>query len=185
MSVSGDSTLIAPELRDEALLEQATKLGVRLHAKGLVVATAESCTGGWIAKTFTDVSGSSAWFNGGIVSYSNEAKKNLLGVTSQMLRDHGAVSPVVVSQMACGALDALKVQCAVSVSGVAGPGGGTKAKPVGLVWIGVAVRGGVISSRPATFTLVREHHFDGSRDAVRRATVAAAIELVAEALELS
>ncbi|MFK8030312.1 MAG: CinA family protein [Gammaproteobacteria bacterium] len=177
-----DSAFTNSALSDDALQEQASRLGALLLNKRLSVATAESCTGGWIAKTFTDVSGSSAWFYGGIVSYSNEAKQNLLGVTGDTLADHGAVSSEVVSQMALGALDALGAQCAVSVSGVAGPGGGTAAKPVGLVWIGVAVKGGVASSVDTT-SLARKHHFDGSRDLVRRATVVAAIELIAEVLE--
>ena len=121
----------AHEHSDHALQELAATLGTRLAQLGLTVATAESCTGGWIAKTFTDVAGSSAWFNGGVVSYSNDAKGALLGVQKTTLKSHGAVSQAVVQQMAQGALKALDADCAVSVSGVAGPGGGSVAKPVG------------------------------------------------------
>ncbi len=179
------------EVQADDLHDQAARLGAQLAARGLKVATAESCTGGWIAKTFTDVAGSSAWFNGGIVSYSNDAKHDLLGVQKETLAVHGAVSEAVVLDMACGALNALDVDCAVSVSGVAGPGGGSPAKPVGLVWIAVARRSeaaipAVAEKKGASavpFSMARECHFKGDRDAVRRAAVAAAIQLVSQVLE--
>ncbi len=184
------------DLGDHALQLLATKLGTRLTTLGLTMATAESCTGGWIAKTFTDVAGSSVWFNGGVVSYSNDAKGALLGVQKATLKSHGAVSEAVVRQMAQGALEVVGADCAVSVSGVAGPGGGTPKKPVGLVWIAVAIRSEATSAQSSerasrstadssafAHCVAREYHFDGSRDAVRRAAVAAAIELVLQALE--
>ena len=187
---------IPQELSDQALQLRATTLGARLAELGLTMATAESCTGGWIAKTFTDVAGSSTWFTGGVVTYSNDAKGALLGVQKTTLKSHGAVSEAVVHQMAQGALEAVGADCAVSVSGVAGPGGGTPRKPVGLVWIAVAIRseatraqsseqasGGGADSSAFAHSVARECHFDGSRDAVRRAAVAAAIELVLQALE--
>ena len=186
-------------LTDEALRQQAAALGGKLRAAALSVATAESCTGGWIAKVFTDVAGSSAWFNGGVVTYSNEAKHRLLAVESDALRKHGAVSELVVRQMALGALDALGAHCAVSVSGVAGPDGGSPAKPVGLVWIGAAVRrnrpdssrsnapsaGGPQAGADAPIVHVKalEHHFKGSREVVRRASVAAAMQLLIQVLD--
>lgn len=186
---------------DSELQAQAALLGAELVDRGLTVATAESCTGGWIAKTFTDLAGSSDWFNGGVVTYSNEAKHHLLGVDMAVLDAHGAVSGPVVEQMATGALGAVGAHCAVSVSGVAGPGGGTRNKPVGTVWIAAAIRGdrdaapdavfghpGVSHERSAGVTgtvriKARAYRFDGSRDEIRRASVGAAIGLLRQVLD--
>jgi len=115
--------------------ELAIELGGLLESNGLSITTAESCTGGLIAAALTDVAGSSAWFNQGIVSYANSAKIGLLGVDESMLKEHGAVSEPVVCAMASGAKQAAKANIAVAVSGIAGPGGGTVDKPVGTVWI--------------------------------------------------
>ncbi len=186
----------SPEsLTDDQLQAHAAALGERLRDASLSVATAESCTGGWIAKTFTDVAGSSDWFDGGLVTYSDEAKQRLLGVTLSALEKHGAVSEPVVRQMALGALSAVGVDCAVSVSGVAGPGGGTPDKPVGMVWMAAAVRRkrspgpselAQESTAPETDgerVEARVHQFAGSRDDVRRATVVAAMELLTQVLD--
>jgi len=156
---------------DAELTVLAGRLGARLAASGRRIATAESCTGGWIAKTLTDVPGSSAWFGTGLVCYSNEAKITLLGVAASDLAEHGAVSEVVVRAMARGALERAPADVAVAVSGIAGPDGGTVAKPVGTVWIGWAWRtanGVQLDSR--------RHLFAGDRDAVRRQAVAAALD---------
>jgi nicotinamide-nucleotide amidase len=111
-------------------------LAARLLAKGQMLATAESCTGGMIAAACTDLAGSSAWFERGFVSYSNEAKTELLGVPAALIAEHGAVSEPVVRAMAQGALQHSRAQVAVAITGVAGPGGGSDSKPVGSVWCG-------------------------------------------------
>lgn len=110
-------------------------IGELLKKKNLTVSTAESCTGGSIAARLTSIAGSSEYFNGGIVAYSNEVKIELLGVSAQTLEKHGAVSEETVIEMVKGAMKALKTDCAVATSGIAGPGGGTPEKPVGTVWI--------------------------------------------------
>lgn len=137
-------------------------LARELKSRGLMMATAESCTGGLIAGACTDVSGSSDWFERGFVTYSNAAKTGLLGVPAELIEHHGAVSEPVVRAMATGALSRAPVQLAVAVTGVAGPTGGSADKPVGTVWFGWATPAG-------SFT---EHQrFGGDRAAVRAATV--------------
>jgi nicotinamide-nucleotide amidase len=158
-------------LGDVELTALAQRVGGRLAAAGLRISTAESCTGGWIAKTLTDVPGSSAWFGTGLVCYSNDAKITLLGVAASDLAEHGAVSESVVRAMARGALERAPADVAVAVSGIAGPDGGTAAKPVGTVWIGWAWRTGT-----GVQVAARAHLFAGDRDAVRRQAVAAALE---------
>lgn len=138
------------------------------------IATAESCTGGLIAGCLTAIPGSSAFFEGGVVTYSNDAKVSLLGVPSDAIADHGAVSDVVASAMAEGALAACGADVAISVTGIAGPGGGDKVKPVGLVYMALAQ-----TSRDA---LVKRYVFAGTRTDVRRAAVGAALELLLSAL---
>lgn len=123
------------------------ELGRLLNEKNLQLATAESCTGGGIAALITSVPGSSAYFKGGIVAYSNEAKINLLGVSADTLCLHGAVSEETVTEMARGAMKALNADCAVATSGIAGPGGGTPAKPVGTVWIAAACHDRIVTLR--------------------------------------
>jgi nicotinamide-nucleotide amidase len=145
----------------------AKQLATVLMEKGARVTTAESCTGGWIAKTLTDLPGSSAWFEYGFVSYGNNAKAQLLGVDPQLLEAEGAVSEAVVLAMAGGALAASGADYAIAVSGIAGPDGGTPAKPVGTVWIGWAGPAGRESER---------FLFEGDRDMVRRQTVSAALQ---------
>jgi len=134
--------------------------------------TAESCTGGWIAKSLTDVAGSSGWFAEGYVTYSNAAKQRDLRVTARALREHGAVSREVVRQMARGALERTGAHLAVAVSGVAGPDGGTPAKPVGMVWFCWGVRG---KGRSGGRLVAEVHRFTGNREAIRRKSVAVAL----------
>lgn len=146
----------------------ARELAQRLLARGEAMATAESCTGGLIAKRLTDLPGSSRWFERGIVSYSNAAKQELLGVPEATIAAHGAVSAATVLAMAEGLLARAPVQWTVSVSGIAGPDGGTPDKPVGTVWIGWAGAG----LAPAASRFV----FAGDREAVREQTVIAALQ---------
>jgi len=120
------------------LHQLSVAVGAALKAAGQWVTCAESCTGGWVAKAITDIAGSSAWFDRGFVTYSNAAKHDLLGVAESTLQEYGAVSEQVVREMAEGALHAAGADVAVSISGIAGPDGGTAAKPVGTVWFGFA-----------------------------------------------
>lgn len=155
----------------------AEALVSELGATGKAVATAESCTGGWIAKAITDVPGSSAVFAYGIVAYSNGAKESMLGVQNRTLEEDGAVSEAAVKEMAAGALRLSGADIAVAVSGVAGPDGGTQDKPVGTVWFAWAVRGA------AEETLVTDcRQFAGDRERVRELTVTHAIQGVLDEL---
>lgn len=138
------------------------------------LATAESCTGGLIAAACTDLAGSSDWFERGFISYSNEAKTELLGVDAALITREGAVSEAVVRAMAHGAVQHSRAQVAVAVTGVAGPSGGSREKPVGTVWFGWATPAGVVSE-------IR--HFDGDRAQVRAATVAHALLRLVRLLE--
>ena len=138
-----------------------------------VMATAESCTGGMIAAACTDLSGSSAWFERGFVTYSNEAKTELLGVAPALIIEHGAVSEAVARAMAQGAIERSRAQVAVAVTGVAGPTGGSAEKPVGTVWFGFATPGGVVTEL---------RRFEGDRVAVRAATVQHALLRLVEIL---
>ena len=151
-----------------ALSEQ---LVADLVAAGRTLATAESCTGGWIAKAITDVPGSSAVFGYGIVSYSNDAKSSLLGVGSATLDAHGAVSEATVREMAEGAVRRSGASIGVAVSGIAGPDGGSRDKPVGSVWFAWTIHGS-----DGLRTVAELQTFPGDRDAVRRATVMHALE---------
>jgi nicotinamide-nucleotide amidase len=140
------------------------------RAKRLTLATAESCTGGMVAAALTDIAGSSDVLERGLVSYSNQAKRELLAVPPGLIAQHGAVSAQVAEAMALGALQLAPVDLAVAVTGIAGPGGGTATKPVGLVWFGSGRRGGPIAT---------EHHvFAGDRAAVRLAATRRALELL-------
>jgi nicotinamide-nucleotide amidase len=161
----------AKGLADHAL---ARELGRLLGERGFRLATAESCTGGLVAAAITSVPGSSAWFERGFVTYSNDAKAELLGVSRSTLAAHGAVSEAVAREMAEGAVAHSHAQCALSVTGVAGPDGGTPDKPVGLVCFGWAFPG----EPPVTAT----KRFDGDRQAVREASVHAAMTGMVEIL---
>lgn len=162
----------------DAIRELAEALVTEFAALGKTVATAESCTGGWVAKAITDIPGSSAVFGYGVVSYANGAKESLLGVKSQTLEAHGSVSSEVVEEMAKGTLRLSGADIAVAISGVAGPTGGTDQKPVGYVWFGWAKREGnnvrVDSS---------SEQFSGDRELVREASVAHALQGVRERIQ--
>jgi nicotinamide-nucleotide amidase len=140
----------------------------------LFLATAESCTGGMIAAACTDLPGSSAWFDRGFVTYSNDAKTQMLGVDAALIAEHGAVSEPVARAMAFGAARHSKAQVAVAVTGVAGPTGGSTAKPVGTVWFGFSVRGQLLSEKQC---------FAGDRAAVRLATAAYAVQRLTQLLD--
>src|SRR5579859_1320840 len=156
---------------DHDLARLAARVGRHLLAGRRGVATAESCTGGWIAKALTDIAGSSQWFVEGFVTYGNESKVQRLGVPRFVLRTQGAVSEAAVRAMAAGALERTGAQLSVAVTGIAGPGGAVPGKPVGTVWLGWAERRGR-SIRVVT----KLKHFRGDREAVRRKTVRAALE---------
>lgn len=155
-------------------MNPCTELADRLRQQHWKLVTAESCTGGLIAATCTDLAGSSDWFERGFVTYSNAAKTESLGVPAELIERHGAVSEAVARAMADGALRHAPAQLSVAVTGVAGPGGGSVAKPVGTVWFGFARR------LPGPDTAIEVHsemqRFDGDRAAVRAATVAHALQ---------
>jgi len=153
---------------DQELFDAGEQLGELLAQDGRMIATAESCTGGWVAKALTDRAGSSSYVLGGLVTYSNEAKEALLGVTRKSLDEHGAVSEPVVREMVAGALAATGAQVAVAISGVAGPGGGSDEKPVGTVWFAWGCDPG------STEAVVQQ--FEGDRDQVRRQAVLFALQ---------
>ena len=153
---------------DVSLQALAAEVGRRLKSAGLLLAAAESCTGGWIAKALTDVAGSSAWFERGFITYSNESKVAMLGVRQSSVDAFGAVSEAVAREMAEGACHWSRAQMAVAVTGIAGPDGGSKEKPVGTVWIAWRRADGRVDAR--------EFHFPGDRESVRRHTVLAALE---------
>ncbi len=141
----------------------------------LTLAVAESCTGGWIAKVLTDLPGSSRWFERGFVTYSNTAKREMLGVAGQTLERYGAVSEETVREMACGALARSHGQIGVAVSGIAGPGGAVPGKPVGTVCFAWALEGGDV--------VTRTRYLEGDREAVRRESVRVALDGVLDVLE--
>ena len=148
---------------DPALFRAARGAESRCRSHGYTLVTAESCTGGWIAKCLTDIAGSSDWYRGGVVSYSNGLKTRLLGVDPHLLNTQGAVSEAAARAMAEGALERLGGDCALAVTGIAGPAGGSPEKPVGTVWIAWAHRD--------DGTFVQLFRFTGEREAVRRAAV--------------
>jgi nicotinamide-nucleotide amidase len=153
---------------DNALFELAEQLGDRLKARAYKIATAESCTGGWIAQIITEVPGSSSWFDRGFVTYSNNAKMQMLGVNPQTLTQYGAVSTEVAKQMVAGALANSEADWAVAVTGVAGPDGGSTEKPVGTVFIAWLNKGGI--------SRVQRLQLSGNRHEIRKQTVISAIE---------
>ena len=148
----------------------AQRLATLLKEREWFMATAESCTGGMVAAALTSLAGSSAWFKGSIVAYANDVKKALLDVPEAILREHGAVSQDTVRSMARGVCRRVGVQAGVSISGIAGPSGGTREKPVGTVCIGTFVEGGVMAQ---TF------YFGGDREAVRLQSVVMALDMLA------
>lgn len=155
---------------DNGLQRLATRVGAHLLDSERRLVTAESCTGGWIGKVLTDIPGSSGWYLGGVISYSNTLKQAVLGVLPSTLHKHGAVSEAAAQEMAIGALEALGGHIAVAVTGIAGPDGAQPDKPVGTVWFGWAWHlGDEIETR------VAQEHFCGDREAVRRQTIARAL----------
>ena len=146
----------------------AETLGAELLRRKWTLATAESCTGGWAAKVVTQVSGSSQWFDRGFITYSNIAKQEMLGVSTETLEQHGAVSEATVREMAAGALRHSHAQVALAISGIAGPGGGTLQKPVGMVCFAWATIDGAVAAVT--------HHFEGNRDSIRHQAVQTALE---------
>lgn len=154
-------------MADAQLYGLAEQVGKELAARGLMLATAESCTGGWVSEAVTMVPGSSDWFERGFVTYTYISKREMLGVKSETLGRHGAVSEPTVREMAAGALARSHAQVAVAVSGTAGPGGGTPDKPVGTVCFAWVALDGVLASET--------RHFAGDREAVRRQSVVHAL----------
>ncbi len=155
-------------MNDQELQQLSAAIGERLKAKEATVSCAESCTGGWIAKVFTDIGGSAAWFEYGFVTYSDSAKQELVGVSAASLAQYGAVSEAVVREMAQGARRVAQADYAVSVSGIAGPDGGSAEKLVGTVWFGFAVPDGRV--------VAKSQLFQGDREEVRRQSVAFALQ---------
>lgn len=150
------------------IAQKSIELGRVLQAKNWSMAAAESCTGGWLAKSVTDVAGSSAWFDRGFVTYSNLSKQEMLGVLRETLQQYGAVSEATVREMALGALRHSQADCSVAISGIAGPGGATTEKPVGLVWLAWGLRDGMVQAH--------SFHFAGDRESVRAQAVLAGME---------
>jgi nicotinamide-nucleotide amidase len=144
-----------------------TQLHQLLIKNKLIVSTAESCTGGWVAKVLTDIAGSSASFERGFVTYSNDSKQDMLGVKAQTLQKYGAVSEQTVMEMAQGALKNSRASLSMAVSGIAGPSGGSEEKPVGTVWFAW--------SKEGQTTITQVHHFAGERESVRLQSVKQAI----------
>ncbi|MGB6976338.1 MAG: nicotinamide-nucleotide amidase [Gammaproteobacteria bacterium] len=157
---------------DQELYELAEAVGKQLQARQWLLATAESCTGGWIATAITSIAGSSQWFERGFVTYSDLAKEQMLGVRTETLAAHGAVSQQVVREMAEGALRHSRAEISVAVTGIAGPTGGTIEKPVGLVWFGWTGR--------YLATQTDAQHFHGNRQEIRRQAVVFALTRILE-----
>jgi PncC family amidohydrolase len=156
---------------DDRLVALAQRLSDTCLARGLTVATAESCTGGLVAHAITEIAGSSAYFRGAFVTYANDVKRDQLGVAQELLDAHGAVSAQVARAMAEGARARLGADVAVSITGIAGPGGGSPEKPVGLTYVGVADDAGVD---------VRRHLWTGDRSANKQDSAVSALELLLE-----
>ena len=157
--------------------ELVQRIAERLAARGALLATAESCTGGWAAQVLTALAGSSSWFERGFVTYSNAAKEEMLGVRPETLARHGAVSEEAAREMALGALSRSRAGVAFAITGIAGPSGGSAAKPVGTICLAWALRGGAPRSET--------RHFAGDREAVRRQAVERALAGVLELLDES
>jgi nicotinamide-nucleotide amidase len=152
---------------DEELHQLAAELGEKLCARGWMLATAESCTGGWVGQLITSLPGSSQWYERGFITYANAAKIEMLGVPAETIDEHGAVSETTAAAMAAGALRNSHAQATLAISGIAGPGGGTPQKPVGLVCYGWALADGTVMSSTC--------RLDGDREEIRSRAVAAAL----------
>ena len=167
-------TATAGNAESASVVEGVRRLANRAMARGLRLATAESCTGGLLSKAITDLPGASACYSGGLIAYSNDIKVRPLGVDPVALERHGAVSRIVALQMAFGACRSFSADLAMSVTGIAGPGGGTQVKPVGTVWLAVALSTGT--------GIARQELFDGDRATVRESSVATVLHM---ALQIS
>jgi nicotinamide-nucleotide amidase len=163
------------QLAERALFELAEQVGKELRTRAMMLATAESCTGGWIGEAVTAVPGSSLWFDRGFITYTNEAKQEMLGVSAATLEQHGAVSEPIVREMVSGALQHSRAQVALAISGIAGPGGGTPDKPVGTVWFAWGFANGAVTSE--------QRHFSGDRREVRRQAVEHGLQGLLERLK--
>lgn len=159
---------------DQTLQVLAQEVGAALAGRGCWLVSADSCTGGWIGQAVTSLAGSSAWYDRGYITYSNQAKQQMLGVQAITLAQHGAVSEQTAQEMAAGALKMSAAQVAVAVTGIAGPGGGSADKPVGMVCFGWALKQGLARTRTCFFS--------GDREAVRRQAVATALSGLLELL---
>jgi nicotinamide-nucleotide amidase len=159
---------------DQTLQALAQEVGIALAVRGYWLVSAESCTGGWIGQAVTSIVGSSAWYDRGFITYSNRAKQQMLGVQAITLARHGAVSEQTAQEMAAGALKMSAAQVAVAVTGIAGPGGGSADKPVGMVCFGWALKQGLAEMRTCFFS--------GDREAIRRQAVATALSGLLELL---
>ena len=159
---------------DEELHQLAAELADKLIARGWMLATAESCTGGWVGQLLTSLPGSSQWYERGFITYANAAKIEMLGVPAEIIDEHGAVSEETASAMAAGALAHSHAQATLAISGIAGPGGGTPQKPVGLVCYGWALADGTVMSSTC--------RLDGDREEIRSRAVAAAMRGLIELL---
>ncbi|PHS69560.1 MAG: damage-inducible protein CinA [Methylophaga sp.] len=155
-------------ISDADIQQRTTQVAQCLLQRQWMLATAESCTGGWLAKCCTDISGSSTWFDRGVITYSNDAKQDLLDVPVVTLNEFGAVSKQTVIEMAQGALRHSKADISVAITGIAGPDGGSLDKPVGTVWLAWATKDAA--------TMSQCHHFEGDRDMIRRQAVLIALE---------
>ncbi len=153
-------------LSDQNLQHLTSDVANHLLARDWMLVTAESCTGGWIAKCCTDIAGSSTWFDRGFVTYSNQAKQDMLDVRAETLEQFGAVSEQTIKEMAQGALKHSNANISIAISGIAGPDGGSDEKPIGTVWFAWA---------KDTSTITACHYFSGNRDQVRRQAVATAL----------
>lgn len=152
----------------DAIETLAAQVGAALQERGLKLATAESCTGGWVSQALTSIAGSSAWFERGFVTYSNDAKEDMLGLPGVTLRDYGAVSKETAGEMAAGALIHSRADVALSITGIAGPSGGSPDKPVGTVCLAWCLYGSV--------PVIVQEQFNGDRQAVRRQAVVRSLE---------
>jgi len=161
---------------DAALLHLANQLGESLKARGLMLALAESCTGGMAAQYVTAIAGSSNWFDCGFITYSNAAKQKLLEVKEQTLTQYGAVSEQTAHDMAVGALQHSLADIVASITGIAGPDGGTESKPVGMVCFGFALKINQPHNQTNIQVTTQTMHFTGNRDAIRRQSVAKALD---------
>ena len=152
---------------DDELYRLAAEVGEALKARGLMLVTAESCTGGWVGEAVTAVPGSSHWYERGFITYTNQSKQEMLGVSEQTLTRHGAVSEAAVREMVKGALERSHAQVALAISGIAGPGGGTPDKPVGMVCLAWGTKGGAV--------VAETRRLSGDRREIRRQAVEAAL----------